>query len=371
MREEIAFMESANRKRQEKETTDPAKEANSSLPSPLPRPEYAISSGIIGADDAEVDFYVSCKRGHLSEVIAYVEHHQPRNVVLQYGLEQASFADQTGVVPYLLESGVALHSNVFTRPDPHVEDEYLKTFVNTTSIFNDLDRSRNIIALLEVFLDAGWHPDQPGLEPRSNDQSRVLSYICGHKLVVKFLIERLPGLHLESGGITVLTALKTWDTEFLDLLLSHGADATLGKPLFSIVERYASEVEKLFRASRGSTLVPVPFSQRRATAEWLLQHGVNINDVARMPSRDLTWPKQAWYDETALSLACAAEDYEFAEWFLEKGADPELLGGRALHVLWWAFPHYGKNDPDVAKELVEKVRRRHGGKLPSEDKSGH
>ena len=109
MREEIAFMESANRKRQEKETTDPAKEANSSLPSPLPRPEYAISSGIIGADDAEVDFYVSCKRGHLSEVIAYVEHHQPRNGVLQYGLEQASFADQPTVVPYLLESGAAVH----------------------------------------------------------------------------------------------------------------------------------------------------------------------------------------------------------------------------------------------------------------------
>ena len=131
-----------------------------------------------------------------------------------------------------------------------------------------------------------------------------------------------------------------------------------------IVERYPSEVERLFRASRGSTWVPVPFSQRRVTAEWLLQHSVNVNDVARMPSRDQTWPKQACCDETALSLACAAEDYEFAGWLLENGADPELLGGRALHELWWAFPHYGKNDPVVAKELVEKVRSRHGGKLP-------
>ena len=57
--------------------------------------------------------------------------------------------------------------------------------------------------------------------------------------------------------------------------------------------------------------------------------------------------------------------------FWENGADPELLGGRALHELWWAFPHYGKNDPDVAKELVEKVRSRHGGKLPAGDKSDH
>lgn len=81
---------------------------------------------------------------------------------------------------------------------------------------------------------------------------------------------------------------------------------------------------------------------------------------------DMTQPLRMWQDETALSLACRSQDWEFAEWLLENGADPELLGRRALGQLWWAFPGYGKNDPRMARELVEKVRARHAGKLPAE-----
>lgn len=49
-----------------------------------------------------------------------------------------------------------------------------------------------------------------------------------------------------------------------------------------------------------------------------------------MRCRASTWPCRKWDDETALSLACAAEDWEFVEWLLENGANPDLLRGQAL-----------------------------------------
>ena len=50
--------------------------------------------------------------------------------------------------------------------------------------------------------------------------------------MVKFLIDRLPDLRLESRGEMIVGALRTWDTELLDLLLPHGADATLENRYF-------------------------------------------------------------------------------------------------------------------------------------------
>lgn len=382
MREEIDFMELANRKRRERGTsllhaTGAHVENVPDLPPPLPRPEYATRPGIIGRDDEEVDFYVSCKQGRLDDVAGYVERRQPPNAVRQYGLEQASFADRPAVVRYLLESGATLHGTVFTHAHSIEEHIHREDYVHTESIFRGSGRSREIIALLEVFLDAGWNPHQPWLGAQSEYRERLLSHISRHKPVVEFLVGRLPDLRLDSGGTLLYHALRTWDTELLDLLLSRGADATLGSdtmrgsPLLSLVERCPSEVEPGRRVVSGRIVPPpVPFSTRRATAEWLLQHGVRVNGVTRMRCRDMTWPCRAWDNETALSLACAAEDYEFAEWLLENGADPGLLGGRALHQLWWAFPYFGKNDPSVVKELVERVRGRHGGKLPAEAEAG-
>lgn len=44
-------------------------------------------------------------------------------------------------------------------------------------------------------------------------------------------------------------------------------------------------------------------------------------EVTRMRCRASTWPCRKWDDETALLLACAAEDWEFVEWLLENGAN--------------------------------------------------
>lgn len=121
-----------------------------------------------------------------------------------------------------------------------------------------------------------------------------------------------------------------------------------------IVEQYPSTVGKALRAQSGGTArQPIPFSQRRVIAEWLLQHGACINEVTRNRSRGLSWPDPTWVDEMLFSLACCAGDWEFAEWLVENGAYPGLPGGQALPQLWWAFPYYGKKDPSVAKEIAE------------------
>lgn len=385
MREQIEFMEFANYKRREDETTAPARgtgpdeapDEAPDFPPPLPRPEYATSPGIIGRDDAEIDFYVSCKQGRMDDVAGYIETCQPPNAVRQYGLEHASFGGRAAVARYLLEGGAMLHGNVFTRAHSLTKYTYVKNYVATESTFDGSDRSQDIIALLESFLDAGWHPTQPWFEPQHEHKTQVFCYIWHLKPVVKFLIERVPGLRIESRGVMLRSALRACDAELLDILLPRGADATLGTdpmlgtPLLSLAERHPSDVEKFMAASAGVPRAPpVPFPRRRATAEWLLQHGARVNDVVSIWCRDTTWPSLEWVEETALSLACRAEDYEFAEWLLEKGADPELLQGRALQKLWWNFPNYGDNDPNVARELVEKVRARHGGKLPAEAEPG-
>ena len=370
MREEISLMEFVNRERRERDSAVVADvHQEGDIPPPLPRPEYAAWPGVIGRDDPEIDFYISCKQGDMGKVVAYVEGLQPLKIVRQYGLEQASFGGHPAIVRYLLENGAPLHSCVFARPDSHGRREYP---VESTTVFSTLRQSEVLISLLEVFLDAGWHPHQPWLSPQFQDlPTWALQCIPNNKSLVHFFIDRVPDLRLDCGGGIILGALWTWDTEFLDFLVSHGADPISDMPLFSVMQRYPSMMEKAMAKKEAETYQPVPFSQRCRTAEWLLQHGARVNDVKRMRCRDLTFPRKQWDDETALSLACAAGDWEFAEWLLENGADPELLDGRALRELWWAFPYYGKNDASVAKALVEKVRAKHGGKLPAESRTGN
>lgn len=351
MREEIEVTEFANRERLGNAIIAPAEEVDPQrdpgLPPTLPRPEYATRPGVIGRDDAEVDFYVSCKAGRQDEVREYVQDNQPPNIVRQYGLEKACFADQPAVARYLLENGTALHRNVFMHPHDITKSQYLKDHVKTRSIFDGLDRSRHIIALLDVFLDAGWHPSPPRLSPKVGSGPWVLSAICGSKPLIEFLLERLPNLRFDPGDAVIASAIGTWDTELLDRLLLHGADPTVGAPLFSVA--VANPFEP---GNRGPW---IPFSRRRATAEWLLRHGASVNEVRKMPCRDLRPHRPQPEDGTALTIAYASADEEFVYWLLENGADRKMQG-----------PEWGRNDPRVARELVERVRARHGGRLLSE-----
>lgn len=73
--------------------------------------------------------------------------------------------EYTDVVRYLLESGAKLHGNVFIRPDLRRIGEVMhsKELVYTISIFHASNKAEDVIALLEVFLGAGWYPNQSWL----------------------------------------------------------------------------------------------------------------------------------------------------------------------------------------------------------------
>lgn len=105
----------------------------------------------------------------------------------------------------------------------------------------------------------------------------------------------------------------------------------------------------------------IPFSQRRGLAEHLLTLGVvNVNEVKFIPTiTELHQPPGWGEDATPLSHASAAQDWEFAEWLLEHGADPDALGGKAFQPQWWYRPHLGPSEPkEVLTDLVERVREK-------------
>ena len=64
---------------------------------------------------------------------------------------------------------------------------------------------------------------------------------------------------------------------------------------------------------------------------------------------------------TPFAFACAGQDWEYAEWLLEHGADPDLLNGRAFESTYFSKPHDGPNDPQVVRDLVDRVRARREG----------
>lgn len=239
-----------------------------------------MSPGVIGRNDAEVDFYVSCQTGRLDEVKEYIESLQPPNMVLQYGLEQASFAGHPTVVRYLLESGATLHGNVFTHVHSIEKEKYsMREYPRTKSLFFSLEGSQDLIALLDVFLNAGWHPNQPWYATLSDTIYRVIGEINGDKVVVKHLVERLPNLRFASGHGRLIGALRTRDTEFLDLLLSHGADATVGAPYlilwsgnYRIMKNTPCQSEAQARRSpfpSAALLQSGCFSTARASTMWI------------------------------------------------------------------------------------------------------
>lgn len=78
------------------------------LPPRLPRPLYAVIPNCLGKTEAELDFYVACEQGQLDEVTVFFRDHKPSQPVRQYGLEQASFANQPAVARYLLEHSTVL-----------------------------------------------------------------------------------------------------------------------------------------------------------------------------------------------------------------------------------------------------------------------
>ncbi|KAH8883650.1 hypothetical protein GQ53DRAFT_752874 [Thozetella sp. PMI_491] len=368
IREQISYMEQLNADRRRRNPmiltssrkTDGRGDSFQPLPPHLPRPEYALFAHIVGLDDPELAFYVASQRGNLDYVASYVERLGPSHAARQFALEQACFGNQPAVVRYLLGQGTLLHSNAFVRSVP-------KPGFTDGLVANILDEGRDPLPLVRVFVESGWHPNQAWVAPSTN-RSQVLlgdSRCVTNRPLVTYLLEHgadpnLGGADDEGSppnrcsGEVLNRAVGQWDPALIDLLLAHGADPAYAHPLHIVAQ------------CCGSMPFPhKPFSQRRLLCEYLLAtKAAGVNDVRWVASRRMTAsPAGVDMNEeaTPFIMACAGEDWEFAKWLLEHGADPHLLGGKALKPQpqgWWIKPYSGPNDPTYAIRLVEDMSKR-------------
>ncbi|RSL50070.1 hypothetical protein CEP54_012106 [Fusarium duplospermum] len=329
------------------------------LPPRLPRPEYSTTRhSITQTDPRELGFYIACAQGSLAQVESYLEECNPTQAVRQYGLERASFANQVDVALYLLRHGTILHDNVFLRSwtDP---PKYKNGPENVVTLF---DKDREVsIPLLEVFIEFGWHPNQVWTGFSWRDNNRRVNPIVEsieRRPLLQFLLSHGadPMISHHNVGIgdsrpwsrrnstNVLgKAIITGDISLVALLVAHGADPAYANPLHELVKW------------RGGMYITA-FSVRLPMAEYVLSCGMaDVNDIRKVPFLDMSPPGRI-EDMTPFSRACAAQDWEYAEWLLEHGADPDLLNGRAFEPMYYSFPDMGPSDPQDVRDLVDRVR---------------
>lgn len=371
MRTRIAQTEQQNAARREKEygyppladvqVTVDARHELPDLPPLLPRPQYALEPYLISQAIWEVCFYVACEQGQMPRVTTLAEEYNPSQAVLQFGLEQASFGNQPAVVRYLLERGMILHDNAFLRCEL---GEILKAgdSPKEASIF---DRGRqDPIALVQVYLDFGWHPNQlwHGNQVSENVAKRPLVASFANKPLLTLLLSHGADPHISHhnvslfdytslsrrSGSTIDFAVWSWDPSLLALLVENGAKTFYTRPLHNAVRW------------QGPSPRRIPFSERRPMVEYMISSGISqIDEIKCIEFNDIiAHGRPRTEDLTAFVYACTAQDWEMAEWLLEHGADPYVLGGRALQPLWFMRPYLGPSDPNVVRALVEKVKSR-------------
>ncbi|KAK1846938.1 ankyrin repeat protein [Colletotrichum chrysophilum] len=352
----------------------------SPLPPALPRPEYSLIAHLISLDDEEDRFYVACENGSVEEVASFVQQtNSPSQAVLQHGLEQASFGNQPAVARYLLERGTPLHGNVFSRAR-RVKTKDRSFYLEDVTIFDRTQSGREdtLIPLIRVFLDFGWHPNQAWRRATCNECKTPLPYegCIANTPLFELLLQHGadPNIAADSrspdgeepplnrhGGDALNSAARLGDTQLFNLLLSHGADPSFADPLHSIVSCQIMPADLRGSWLDAHSFAQTPFSpRRRAMAEHILESGAaGVDDVRRLLYCDILDRQRGdSYETTAFARACAGQDWEFAEWLLEKGADPELCMGLALLRQYWSEPWVGPTKPEAVRELIERVKGR-------------
>lgn len=326
------------------------------LPPRLPRPEYALIGNTICPDGLELDFFVACTDGDLALAEHIINELHPGQAVLQYGLETAAWAGQLPVVQHLLQNGAVLHSAIFER-SLEGDHEY-------ECIFDRPDA----LPLIRVLLCHGWHPNQAWEHPMRNVPRTplVIRTCLEQKSLVMVLLEHGADPNLgphaatyghgivpikRKSGESLNLAVRLWDTVLIDMLLQHGASATNAHMLHSVAS-YMGPDRDLFRGAET-----VSFAARRAVAEHILASGsVGVNDIKAVAVKHLiSRPPGITTLTTPFAYACAAQDWEFAGWLLEHGADPNLLDGMAMKPQWWMEPYLGPSDPKHVIELIQRV----------------
>lgn len=326
------------------------------LPPRLVRPAYALAPDVVCAQGYYRDFFAACVDGDVNQVASLVEELRPDAAALQYGLEVAASNNRPDAVQHLLRNGAILHSGVFER----------SVFNKNESIF-DWAGERDPLPLVRVLVAGGWHPNQAWEAPVQRVPRTPLSYApcLANKPLVAFLLAhgadpnlgRPPGAVFGSvpldrrSGQVLNAAVGLWDPTLIDMLLDHGADPTYAHVLHSVAR---------YHGVPNLNPEPMPFARRRPLAEHLLAVGAaTIKDVRTVTDLHVDdRPAGSSTVTTPFAYACAAQDWQFAEWLLERGADPDMLHRQAFEPQWWMRPYFGPNDPGRVVELVERVAGR-------------
>lgn len=342
------------------------------LPPRLPRPEYVLTPGSLDRDDSSLEFYLACEEGRMAEVAAFVEidGKRPSQGVLQYGLEQASFCFKAEVARYLLSKGAVLHTFCFMRTVKVLTDSSGVSW-KEPCILDKCDQADtdSIISMLLAFIDVGsWHPNQPWESPINKQPYVALcTYIAGsERKVLEFLLAHGADPNLGSHNRSPDMFLRGWALNRQCPLLLNSAAADFDQSLVELLIRYGAKpdceglhmLHSVVRPHKQSDFATI----RRPFAEYLLTRGLaDVNEIRGMPWRhEGTRLMLGYYtdNETPLTYACAASDWEFVEWLLEHGADPDLLDGKAYQEQWWRKPYIGPNDPTRLRELIAQVKNK-------------
>ncbi|KAK6853086.1 hypothetical protein PG995_009898 [Apiospora arundinis] len=399
------------------------------LPPKAPQPDYLVQEKpIYSQDEASRAFYLACQFGNLQEVRAYIEDVQPSHADRQYGLEKAAHAFQIEIVRYLMqEQSTKIHTRVFQtywgdgramqslvdNDSPNIMG-YLgreaqrprkrHTRLATANIFasgcskvevtrylsrvfqsslNNADGiAQNIFAsgspkllqLLQAFLDNGWHPNQI-LEPpqevaihhvRCVQDTAILKLLLDHGAdptisrlrPVSLVFQRRPArapVTRKTGDVLDM-ASKVGSTEAVDLLLAHGAIFEYGRPLHCLIE---------YQPQAGA---PVDAS-RFEMAEHLVRIGEDINgsrDMSDAVRPHSIIPIGGDFHATPLSHAVGCRDWDFVEWLLENGADPNACNGRAFDkhdemIYGLTSGNSLDKNPMCLSDLIQKVKDKKGG----------
>lgn len=188
------------------------------LPPQLPPPLYEMldPSGY-RKDDASRAFYKSCAEGDLDRVRMFVAAFAPTAADLSFALEEACQNLRPEVMRFLMRQPEAqLHYRCFRRCTYYHQDDLIekfdgrKSYSLSESIFTS--GSRELLPLLRVLVESGWHPNQLLGPPQRGKR---------------------PPRHLPCQEVALHYPRCILDTDILRFLLDAGADPTIGREVNS------------------------------------------------------------------------------------------------------------------------------------------
>ncbi|RWA04543.1 hypothetical protein EKO27_g10558 [Xylaria grammica] len=277
-------------------------------------------------DPWEVEFSGWCLDGKQDAIEEYIEAQDDEvgEILLQRGLASACEGGRAHVARYLLQKGAKVYGRAV-----------------------ELACRRCDLALFEVFIEHGWHPNQQvpwarggfGVAlPHCTSDIRVVKFLLAHGAdpnVGPFDFRKIHGSSItppldRCSGAALNKAAARGNIEVIDLLLQHGAVLEHSMPLHAALSGWP---------------------QNRPTFVHLLRLGADPN---RLISYDYG---TLWEMGTPLLWAVRNHNWDAVELLLEAGADPSNLTADISSV-YTGIHNPDKSSAETFMALVEKVKEK-------------